>query len=72
VVCEAANIAEGGGKRDKGRISAVSHDRYRRSMELEYHLVLAHDLGFLSETEYRQLDNAAIETKPMPAPGSES
>ncbi len=33
--------------------------------ELEYHFLLARDLGFLADTEYKQLDNKVTEVKRM-------
>jgi four helix bundle protein len=33
--------------------------------ELEYHLLLAHDLGFLEETSYRDLSEQTKEIKRM-------
>ena len=33
--------------------------------ELEYHLLLAHDLAFLSDAEYRGLEGQVVEVKRM-------
>lgn len=33
--------------------------------ELEYHLLLAHDLRFLNQADYTQLNNEVIEVKRM-------
>jgi len=33
--------------------------------ELEYHLLLAHDLGFIENAMYQQLNNDVIEVKRM-------
>jgi four helix bundle protein len=33
--------------------------------ELEYHLLLAHDLGFLNDSDCKQLENQTIELKRM-------
>jgi len=33
--------------------------------ELEYHFLLAHDLGFLSDLDYTQLNLAVVEIKRM-------
>jgi four helix bundle protein len=33
--------------------------------ELEYHLVLAHDLALLGEPEYRSLEGQVVEVKRM-------
>src|SRR2546426_6254710 len=53
----AANIAEGCGRgsdADFGRFLLISMGS---ASELEYHLLLARDLKFLSETDYRELNN---------------
>lgn len=33
--------------------------------ELEYHLLLAHGLGFLADSEYGSLNNKTVELKQM-------
>jgi len=33
--------------------------------ELQYHLMLAHDLGFIGDSEHHQLDNDTGEVKQM-------
>ena len=59
-----ANIAEG---------SALSNDAFRRHLrialgsatELEYHITLAHDPGYLSEDAYTDLDDRLAPVKRM-------
>lgn len=59
-----ANIAEG---------SALSNDAFRRHLrialgsatELEYHITLAHELGYLSEDAYTDLDDRLAPVKRM-------
>ena len=50
-----ANIAEGCGRQVATRSAS----------ELEYHLLLAHDLGLLRDGEYKLLENQAVELKRM-------
>ena len=40
-------------------------DSFTSASELEYHFLLARDLGFLPEQEYRHLDQRVIEVKKM-------
>ena len=35
------------------------------SSELEYHILLAHDLGFLGDSEYEKLESEIVEVKRM-------
>ena len=60
-----ANIAEGcgrGGKTELGRYLQIAAGS---ASELEYHLLLAHDLGLLLDAEYKPLENRAVELKRM-------
>ena len=61
----AANLAEGCGKRGNAEFQRFLNIATGSASELEYHFLLAHDLGFLSDTEYRQLDDAVTEVKRM-------
>lgn len=36
-----------------------------RNLELEYHLLLAHDLGYLQDSIYQDLSGQTIEVKKM-------
>ena len=60
-----ANIAEGCGKSgdaDLGRFLLISMGS---ASELEYHLLLAHDLGYLTSDQHRDLTNQSQEIKKM-------
>lgn len=57
----AANIAEGCGRRGEGEFHRFLQIASGSASELDYHLILAHDLGFLKEAEYDELaKNLAI------------
>lgn len=60
-----ANIAEAcgrGGRAEFGRFLQVAMGS---ASELEYHLLLAHELGFLRNGDFRFLDAAVVEVKRM-------
>ncbi len=60
-----ANIAEGcgrGGKAELGRFLRVAMGS---ASELEYHLILAHDLSLLPQSEYKLLESQTVEVKRM-------
>ena len=61
----AANIAEGCGKRSNAEFQRFLHIATGSASELEYHFLLAKDLGFLSDEEYKKLDQSTIEVKRM-------
>lgn len=63
-----ANIAEGCGRGSEGELARFMQIGMGSASELEYHLLLAHDLGYLAETDYRALHAAVIEVKKMLAP----
>lgn len=50
-----ANIAEGCGKRGNGEFQRFLQIASGSASELDYHLLLARDLGFLGEDEYKML-----------------
>ena len=60
-----ANIAEGCGKRSNNEFQRFLHIATGSASELEYHFLLAKDLGFLEEEDYRSLDQKVIEVKKM-------
>ena len=60
-----ANIAEGCGKRSNNEFQRFLHIATGSASELEYHFLLAQDLGFLEEEDYRSLDQKVIEVKKM-------
>ncbi len=60
-----ANIAEGcgrGGKAELGRFLRVAMGS---ASELEYHLILAHDLHLLDDRQYQLLEPRVVEVKRM-------
>ena len=61
----AANIAEGCGKRGNNEFQRFLHIATGSASELEYHFLLAKDLGFLADLEYRQLERSVVEVKKM-------
>src|SRR5262249_34332085 len=60
-----ANIAEGCGKRGNAEFQRFLGIASGSASELEYHFLLANDLNFLSEADYRNLMSAVIEVKGM-------
>jgi len=61
----AANIAEGCGRQGNSELHRFPRIAAGSASELEYHFLLAKDLGLLSAHEHRQLDAAATELKRM-------
>jgi four helix bundle protein len=61
----AANIAEGCGKRGNGEFQRFLGIAAGSASELEYHFLLARDLGFLKDDQYKCLDSAVVEIKRM-------
>jgi len=61
----AANIAEGCGKRGNAEFHRFLNIAAGSASELEYHFLLAHDLHFLSEPDYRTLNGGVVEVKRM-------
>lgn len=60
-----ANIAEGCGRSGRAELGRFLQVAAGSASELEDHLLLAHDLKFLEDTEYRKLDNQVVEVKRM-------
>ena len=60
-----ANIAEGCGRTGKAELARFLQVAMGSASELEYHLLLAHDLGLLGNGEYKLLENQAVELKRM-------
>jgi len=60
-----ANIAEGCGRSGKAELGRFLQVSMGSASELEYHLLLAHDLGLLRDKEYEQLQAQAVEVKRM-------
>jgi four helix bundle protein len=61
----AANIAEGCGKRGNGDFQRFLGIAAGSASEVEYHILLARDLGFLDSEQYKSLDAAVVEVKRM-------
>ncbi len=61
----AANIAEGCGKRSNAEFQRFLNIATGSASELEYHFLLARDLGYLPEDQYQKLDHAVIEVRKM-------
>lgn len=60
-----ANIAEGSGRGGDAELSRFLRIAMGSAAELEYHILLAHDLGFLDKDVYRQLDQQIAEVLRM-------
>jgi four helix bundle protein len=60
-----ANIAEGCGKESEAELARYMQNSMGSASELEYHLLLAKDLGYLEENQYQELNRATIEVKKM-------
>jgi four helix bundle protein len=60
-----ANIAEGCGRSGRAELGRFLHVAAGSASELEYHLLLAHDLSFLGDPEYRALEGQVVEVKRM-------
>jgi four helix bundle protein len=60
-----ANIAEGCGRNSDADFSRFLQIAMGSAAELEYHLVLSHDLGLLNDFNYESLSIKTIEIKQM-------
>jgi four helix bundle protein len=60
-----SNIAEGCGRRGNAEFHRFLGIAMGSASELEYQLLLAHDLGFLEQVEYNHLEAAVTEVKRM-------
>jgi len=60
-----ANIAEGCGRKSKGELGRFMLIALGSASELEYHLLLAHDLELLSQDTYVTLERDVTEVKRM-------
>jgi four helix bundle protein len=60
-----ANIAEGCGHSSERELARYCDIAAASSSELEYHLLLARDLGMLEEASYRNLNEKTNEVKRM-------
>jgi four helix bundle protein len=60
-----ANIAEGCGRDTDADFARFLHIAMGSASELEYHFLLAHDLGFVPDPDYERLHNQTTEVKQM-------
>jgi four helix bundle protein len=60
-----ANIAEGCGKRGNGEFQRYLQIASGSASELDYHLLLARDLAFLVDADYRQAAKELLELRKM-------
>jgi four helix bundle protein len=60
-----ANIAEGCGRSGDAELARFMLIAMGSASELEYHLLLAHDPGFLEEDNHRELSGKTMEVKRM-------
>jgi four helix bundle protein len=60
-----ANIAEGCGRKSDAEFARFLQIAMGSASELEYHLLLARDLQFLEDSDYKKLDQRTIEIKQM-------
>ncbi len=61
----AANIAEGCGRSAGGEFQRFLQIAMGSAVELDYHFLLAKDLGFLDPRKHRELDDKGIELRRM-------
>ena len=60
-----ANIAEGCGRKGDPELARFFQIAMGSASELEYHLLLSHDLGLLKTHDYEQLTDDVFEVKRM-------
>ena len=60
-----ANIAEGCGRRSDGELCRFLQIARGSTSETEYHLLLAKDLGLLSESDFRKAEHKVPEVQRM-------
>lgn len=60
-----ANIAEGCGRNGDAELARFMRIASGSATELEYHLLLARDLGFIAPEQHAELDGAVNEVKKM-------
>lgn len=60
-----SNIAEGFGRNTQTELAHFVHISGGLASELEYQLILAHDLGYIDDDTYPKLNSEINEIKPM-------
>ena len=60
-----ANVAEGCGRRSDGELTRFLQIARGSASELEYHLLLSRDLGFLTRERFEQLSVKLLEVQRM-------
>lgn len=60
-----ANIAEGCGRSGKAELGRYLQISMGSASEVEYHLLLAHDLGLLNDADHKRLESLVVELKRM-------
>lgn len=60
-----ANIAEGCGRRGNGELHRFLQIASGSGSELDYHILLARDLGYLSDVRYQELARKTVEVRKM-------
>jgi four helix bundle protein len=60
-----ANLAEGAGRKGHGEFHRFLQMAAGSANELEYHLLLCRDLGFLEASEHVEFEQRAIEVRKM-------
>ena len=60
-----ANLAEGCGRNRDAELARFAGIALGSASELEYHLFLAHELGYLPQPEYSSLMRQVADLKPM-------
>ena len=60
-----ANVAEGCGRQGNAELGSFLQIAFGSSCELEYYILLSHDLKFLTDEVYNNLNNQAVEIKKM-------
>ena len=63
-----ANIAEGCGRDSENELARFLQIAMGSASELEYHLLVAHDLSLLDVSTYQQLNQDVVKVKRMLAP----